>query len=246
MDIQECSKRPQVHVLALPPFLWYFVQKYFLGFAFQKIPSVGLLQALEQGLFPLVVLRSVQLQGQIIFEERFVCPGCCGWCGFCFVYWKVCFPALSVSSCLAQWRAWIWHLWCWTLQDLFSCFCDGRRPSRQWLWDLCMSCAFLFNVILHFKFPKHDAFSLSCGLLPLNSFLDVFCWKMVMSLWVDFCQNINLTYICSAENCLSYAMINKWAIRYGAETITLEVKKGKVENDSWAKKSIRELGSCCF
>lgn len=51
-----------------------------------------------------------------------------------------------------------------------------------------------------------------------------------MSLWVDFYQNINLTYICSAENYLSYEMINKRAIKYGAETMTLEVKK-EVEND---------------
>lgn len=64
---------------------------------------------------------------------------------------------------------------------------------------------------------------------------------MVMSLWVDFYQNINLTYICSAENYLSYEMINKWAIKYGAETMTLEVKK-EVENDIWSKKSISKLG----
>lgn len=124
------------------------------------------------------------------------------------------------------------------LQDLFSCLRDGRRPG-QWLWGLWMSCAFLFNITLPFKFPKSAAFSLCHGLLPLDSFLDGFCWKMVMSLWVDFCQNINLTFICSAENYLAYGMINKWDIKYGAETITLEAKKEQAENDIWAKKSIR-------
>lgn len=62
------------------------------------------------------------------------------------------------------------------------------------------ACAFLFNITLPFEFPKHSAFSLSHGLLPLNSFLDMFCRKMVMGFWVDFCQNINLTYIWSAES----------------------------------------------
>lgn len=60
MNIQECSKRPQVYALALSSLLWYFGQKYFLGFALQKFLTVGLVQAQEQGLFPLVVLRSVQ------------------------------------------------------------------------------------------------------------------------------------------------------------------------------------------
>lgn len=191
------------------------------------MPAVGLVQAWSRvcSLWLQVVLRSVQLQGQMIFEEHFVCPGCCGWCGFCFVLLEG--PALSVSSHFAPWRAWTWQLWCWHLQELFSSFYDGRRLSRQWLWGLCMSCAFHFNITLPSKLPKHSAFSLSHGLLPLNRFLDMFCWKMVMSLQVDFCQNINLTYICSAENYLSYGMINKWTIKCGAETITLEVKKRK-------------------
>lgn len=60
MNIQECSKGPQVQALALPSLLWYFGQEYFLGFALQKILTVGPVQAQEQGLFPLVVLRSVQ------------------------------------------------------------------------------------------------------------------------------------------------------------------------------------------
>lgn len=171
------------------------------------MPAVGLVRAWSRvcSLWLQVILRSVQLQGQMIFEEHFVCPGCCGWCGFCFVLLEG--PALSVSSHFAPWRAWTWQLWCWHLQELFSSFYDGRRPSRQWLWGLCMSCAFHFNITLPSKLPKHSAFSLSHGLLPLNRFLGhvllkngneplgwllseykfdiyLFCWKLFF-LWND-------------------------------------------------------------
>lgn len=199
--------------------------KALLGLCFLENASSGAGPGLEQGLLPLGVLRSVQLQGRIIFGEHFGCPGCCGWCGSCFVLLEGLFSCTVCLFLLGSVKGWAWHLWCWPLQDLFSCFCDGRRPSREWLWGLCMSCAFLSSIALPLKFPKHTAFSSSHGLLPLNSFLDMFCWKMVISLWVDFCQNINLTYICSAENSLSYGIINKWATKYGAGTRTLEVEK---------------------
>lgn len=47
---------------------------------------------------------------------------------FLLFYWKVCFPGMSISSSLAQWRVWTWQLCCCHLQDLFSCFCVWRRP----------------------------------------------------------------------------------------------------------------------
>lgn len=44
------------------------------------------------------------------------------------------------QPCLAQWRVWTSHVCCCHLQDLFSCFCDWRRPSRQWLCGVCVLC----------------------------------------------------------------------------------------------------------
>lgn len=124
-----------------------------------------------------------------------------------------------------------------------------KETFRQWFCGLCMSCACLLKTTLPFKFSKHTDFSKSSGLLPLNSFLDMFCWKMVTSLYVDFCRSIKLKYLCSTENYLSCGMIKKWAINYGAESTILQLKKKKrwkMPFKPKKKKSVKDLDNCCF
>lgn len=54
---------PQINVLALPSFLNYFVQKYFLYFAYQKMLTVVLVQAFWQRQCPAFLIIRTQLDG---------------------------------------------------------------------------------------------------------------------------------------------------------------------------------------